>query len=188
MYKLWRKYVNGELSKACQIAAFPIYKWTKTMKFLRTKLVSSFKSRHSQSKTQARHKSSERIVLIGKTNIGFFSLSKPCSFFLYYTGFQNAHQDWALEGRVSSQYWSQHLMSNNTQAYFGELSRSPSNEYDSPHSSSQLLDRKSPSIWKWKGFNCTIPHIPWWQYNLKLFHNKVKNYFIFLFFSRKGAK
>ena len=73
MYKLsWRKYVNGELSKACQIAAFPIYKWTKTMKFLRTKLVSSFKSRHSQSKTQARHKSSERIVLIGKTNIGFF--------------------------------------------------------------------------------------------------------------------
>ena len=79
-------------------------------------------------------------------------------------------------------------MSNNTQAYFGELSRSPSNEYDSPHSSSQLLDRKSPSIWKWKGFNCTIPHIPWWQYNLKLFHNKVKNYFIVLFFSRKGAK
>ena len=97
------------------------------MKFLRTKLVSSFKSRHSQSKTQARHKSSERIVLIGKTNIGFFSLSKPCSFFLYYTGFQNAHQDWALEGRVSSQYWSQHLMSNNTQAYFGEWSRLPLN-------------------------------------------------------------
>ena len=53
------------------------------MKFLRTKLVSSFKSRHSQSKTQARHKSSERIVLIGKTNIGFFlSQNLVLSFFI----------------------------------------------------------------------------------------------------------
>ena len=75
--------VHGELSKASQIAAFLIYKWTKTMKFLRTKLVSSFKSRHSQSKTQARHKSSERIVLIGKTNIGFFlSQNLVLSFFI----------------------------------------------------------------------------------------------------------
>ena len=120
MYKLsWRKYVNGELSKACQIAAFPIYKWTKTMKFLRTKLVSSFKSRHSQSKAQSRRKSSERIVLIGKINTGisqlphkrYQKLESHCNFCWNLVKCKKA-----LWKHQYLQYWSQRLVSNNTQA------------------------------------------------------------------------
>ena len=42
-----------------------------------------------------------------------------------------------------------------------------------------MLKEKYPSIWGWKGFNCTIPTIPCWQYNLKLLLDKAIHFIMF---------